>query len=112
METVSTGSANSMGNADPIPSLTEYYGPDEAELRANELAQQADLETLNKLLEADDVLAEAHTETKRLNHLVGQLQIRIAVLMREKNAAIDMVKKYQAKEKRQMDLNRIAHKSN
>jgi len=86
--------------SDPKPVLTQDYGPDEQELKANELAQQADLETLNKMLEADDALATAHAEITRLNHLVSQLQVRISVLMREKNAAIDMVKEYQAKEKK------------
>ena len=91
---------DSAPTADPKPVLTQDYGPDEQELKANELAQQADLETLNKMLEADDALATAHTEITRLNHLVAQLQVRISVLMREKNAAIDMVKEYQAKEKK------------
>jgi len=86
--------------SDPQVVLTQDYGPDEQELKANELAQQADLEALNKLLESNDVLATAHAEVKRLNHLVSQLQVRISVLMREKNAAIDMVKEYQAKEKK------------
>jgi ParB-like chromosome segregation protein Spo0J len=85
---------------DPKVELTQDYGPDEQELKANELAQQADLEAMNKLLESDDALATAHAEVKRLNHLVSQLQVRISVLMREKNAAIDMVKEYQAKEKK------------
>jgi hypothetical protein len=94
---------NSTGNnstPDPKVELTQDYGPDEQELKANELAQQADLEALNKLLESDDALATAHAEVKRLNHLVSQLQVRISVLMREKNSAIDMVKEYQAKEKK------------
>jgi hypothetical protein len=94
---------NSTGNnstPDPKVELTQDYGPDEQELKANELAQQADLEAMNKLLESNDVLATAHAEVKRLNHLVSQLQVRISVLMREKNAAIDMVKEYQAKEKK------------
>jgi len=85
---------------DPKVELTQDYGPDEQELKANELAQQADLEAMNKLLESDDALATAHAEVKRLNHLVSQLQVRISVLMREKNSAIDMVKEYQAKEKK------------
>jgi ParB-like chromosome segregation protein Spo0J len=85
---------------DPKVELTQDYGPDEQELKANELAQQADLEAMNKLLESDDALSTAHAEVKRLNHLVSQLQVRISVLMREKNAAIDMVKEYQAKEKK------------
>jgi len=89
-------------NSTPEPKveLTQDYGPDEQELKANELAQQADLEAMNKLLESDDALSTAHAEVKRLNHLVSQLQVRISVLMREKNAAIDMVKEYQAKEKK------------
>lgn len=91
---------DSILNADPKPVLTQDYGPDEDELKANELAQQADLETLNKMLESDDALATAHAEITRLNHLVAQLQVRISVLMREKNSAIDMVKEYQAKEKK------------
>jgi hypothetical protein len=91
---------NSTPTSDPKPSLTQDYGPDEQELKANELAQQADLEAMNKLLESDDALSTAHAEVKRLNHLVSQLQVRISVLMREKNAAIDMVKEYQAKEKK------------
>ena len=91
---------NSTPDSDPTPSLTQDYGPDEQELKANELAQQADLEAMNKLLESDDALATAHAEVKRLNHLVSQLQVRISVLMREKNSAIDMVKEYQAKEKK------------
>ena len=86
--------------ADPKVVLTQDYGPDEQELKANELAQQADLDALNKLLESDDALATAHAEVTRLNHLVAQLQVRISVLMREKNSAIDMVKEYQAKEKK------------
>ena len=95
-----TSGVNSTPDSDPKPSLTQDYGPDEQELKANELAQQADLEAMNKLLESDDALATAHAEVKRLNHLVSQLQVRISVLMREKNAAIDMVKEYQAKEKK------------
>jgi ParB-like chromosome segregation protein Spo0J len=82
------------------PNLTEYYGPDEQELKANELREQADRELMQKMLDADDALALAHAENIRLNHLVAQLQIRISVLMREKNSAIDMVKEYQAKEKK------------
>lgn len=82
------------------PNLAEYYGPDEQELKANELREQADRELLQKMLDADDAMAVAHAENIRLNHLVAQLQIRISVLMREKNAAIDMVKEYQAKEKK------------
>ncbi len=74
------------------PRLTEDYGPDEAELKAMELAHQADLELLNKMLEADDALAVSHAENKRLNHLVAQLEVRIAGLMNEKNAAVKQIR--------------------
>jgi hypothetical protein len=102
LEKANAKSEESGNNSTPDPKveLTQDYGPDEHELKANELAQQADLEAMNKLLESDDALATAHAEVTRLNHLVSQLQVRISVLMREKNAAIDMVKEYQAKEKK------------
>jgi ParB-like chromosome segregation protein Spo0J len=100
LEKVVAEDSGNNSTPDPKVELTQDYGPDEQELKANELAQQADLEAMNKLLESDDALATAHAEVKRLNHLVSQLQVRISVLMREKNAAIDMVKEYQAKEKK------------
>jgi ParB-like chromosome segregation protein Spo0J len=69
--------------------------PDEAELRANELAVQADMEAMYKLLESDDALATAHEEIKRLNLLNGQLEVRLHGLMNERNEAVKMVKKLQ-----------------
>lgn len=78
------------------PRLTEDYSPDEAELKANELAHQADLELLNKMLEADEALAISYAENKRLNYLVAQLEVRINALMVEKNEAIKDAKRAQA----------------
>lgn len=92
----------SQAEIDPIPRLTEYYGPDEAELRANELAEIADREMINKMLEADDVLATAYEEIKRLQLLNAQFEIRIAALMIEKNEAIKDAKRAQ----RQIDIMR------
>lgn len=69
--------------------------PDEDEIKAAELAMQADQETMYKLLESDDALATAHEEIKRLNHLNAQLSIRINGLMNERNEAVKMVKKLQ-----------------
>lgn len=77
---------------DPKPPLTQDFGPDENELRAMELSEQADRDAMAKLLESDDALATAHEEIKRLNFLVAQKEIRIAALMNEKNAAVKMVK--------------------
>jgi hypothetical protein len=82
-------------DADPTPSLTQDYGPDEQELKANELAQQADLATLNKLLESDDALATAHAEIKRLNLAYAQLDIRFKGLMNEKSEAVRLLQKAQ-----------------
>jgi ParB-like chromosome segregation protein Spo0J len=78
------------------PVLTQYYGPEEAELKANEMAQQADLEALNKLLEADDALATAHAEIKRLNLAYAQLDIRFKGLMNEKSEAVRLLQKAQS----------------
>lgn len=77
------------------PRLTEDYGPSEAELKANELALQADLELLNKMLEADDALATAYAENKRLNYLNAELQVQINILTTQKSEAIKQAQKYQ-----------------
>lgn len=69
--------------------------PDEAEMRATELAHQADLETMHKLLEADEPLKVAHEEIQRLTHLNAQLEVRLNGLMAEKNEAVKMVKSLQ-----------------
>lgn len=69
--------------------------PDEDELKANELAVQADMEAMYKLLESDNALATAHEEIKRLNHLNAQLDVRLHGLMNERNEAVKMVKKLQ-----------------
>ena len=72
------------------------FGADEAELKANDLAQQADLDLLNKLLESDEPLKIAHEEIKRLNFQNAQMEVRIASLMTEKNEAIKDAKRAQA----------------
>jgi ParB-like chromosome segregation protein Spo0J len=87
---------NYTDDAEPKPVLTQDYGPDEAELKANELAEQADRETFNKMLESDDKLATAYEEIKRLQFLNAQMEIRIAALMTEKNEAIKDAKRAQA----------------
>jgi hypothetical protein len=83
-------------DADPKPSLTQDYGPDEQELKANELAEQADREIFNLMLESDSALATAYEEIKRLTFLNAQMEIRIAALMTEKNEAIKDAKRAQA----------------
>lgn len=83
-------------DADPKPVLTQDYGPDEDELKANEMALQADIEAMNKLLESDDALATAHAEIKRLNLAYAQLDIRFKGLMNEKSEAVRLLQKAQA----------------
>ena len=82
---------------EPDPRVGE--APDEAELRAAELAHQADVETMHKLLESDEPLKVAHEEIKKLTFLNAQLEVRINGLMAEKNEAVKMVKSLQ----RQLD---------
>jgi len=90
---------NPISNSDPTTNQTPDpmagAAPDEDEIRASELAQQADMEAMYKLLESDDALQTAHEEIQRLNHLNAQLEIRINGLMNEKNEAIKLVKKLQ-----------------
>lgn len=79
--------------SEPAPSTGE--GPDESELKANELALQADQDAMYKLLESDDALATAYAEIKRLNHLNAQLDVRLHGLMNERNEAVKLCKKLQ-----------------
>jgi hypothetical protein len=79
------------------PVLTKYYGPDEEELLANELAERTEREIFHKMMEADDKLATAYEEVKRLNFLNAQLQTRINVLMVQKTEAVQILKSTQTK---------------
>jgi len=81
---------------EPRPSILDGTEPSEDELKANEMAMQADLDALNKLLEADDALATAHAEIKRLNYLVAQKEVRIAAIMKEKSECIKLCKSLQS----------------
>lgn len=83
------------GPDEPRPSILDGNVPDDEELRANELAIQADMDAMNKFLDADDKMAELAEENKRLRYLVAQKDIRIASLMNEKNTAVKMVKDLQ-----------------
>ena len=86
--------------ADASPTSSEpnpYAGatPDDDEIKATELAHQADIEAMHKLLESDDALKTAHDEIKKLNHINAQLELRLHGLMGERNEAVKMVKKLQ-----------------
>lgn len=66
--------------------------PDEDEIRASELAYQADVEMMYKILESDDALNLVVEENKRLNLLNAHLNVRIRGLMNEKNECIKQIK--------------------
>jgi hypothetical protein len=80
-------------SSDPDPHAGA--NPDDDEIKASELAHQADVDAMHKLLESDDPLKVAHEEIKRLNLLNGQLEVRLHGLMNERNEAVKMVKKLQ-----------------
>jgi hypothetical protein len=107
-KTTSAGVIGLHPDTDPIPRLTEYYGPDENELRASELAQQANLERFQKMLDENPALAEAYEECRRLNLIQARLEVRIAALMTEKNEAVKQAKRVQTQIDRQRKLNKLA----
>lgn len=80
---------------EPRPSMLDGNEPSAEELMANDLRMQADLEQVNKFLEADDKLAELFADNKRLNHLLAQKEARIAAIMREKSECIKLCQKLQ-----------------
>jgi len=59
----------------PVSELEDDDAPDDAELQANALAAEADLKALQLLIDADDKLATAVAEIKRLNAEVAQLKV-------------------------------------
>lgn len=75
--------------------VPEHDGPDEAELAATRLQQQADEEAFNKLLLADDKLATAHAEIKRLNAVNAALEARLQSYMNKDAEQIRMIKSLQ-----------------
>lgn len=69
--------------------------PSREEIEASEEAMKADQDMMYKMLEADDALAVAVEENKRLNLRVSQLEARLRGLMNERNEAVDMIQKLQ-----------------
>ena len=88
-------SSNLITQDNKVASSHDGVAPDEEEMRATELAIQADQEAMYKLMESDDALATAHEEIKRLNLRNAQLETRLHGLMNEKNEAVKMVKDLQ-----------------
>lgn len=81
----------------PPAAALEDFGPSEEELAAAEREQAAELAAFHKLVEADDKLAAAVAEVKRLTIMNGVLESRIEGLMNEKNAALQAAKSWQRK---------------
>jgi len=96
-ETLSKTVTSPTSSLNTTPSVNPYEGsaPDEAEIKAAEMALEADQEAMYKLLESDEPLKTAHEEIKRLNHINAQLEIRIQGLQNERNAAVALVKQLQ-----------------
>ena len=67
--------------------------PDAAEMAALAMAEQSDREAMEKLLDADDKLATAFAEIKRLNAELAQMRISRDGYMGKCNEAIALVKK-------------------
>jgi len=81
---------------EPKPSMLDGNVPSDDELKANELAMQADLQAVANFLDADEKMTEVWEENKKLRFLNAQLEVRNAALMREKNECIKLCKKQQA----------------
>ena len=81
------------------PQVTDAEAPDDAEMQANALAEQADVKYLNDLISADEPTALMHAEIKRLNLEVAQLKVARDGYMRELNE----YKKIAAKVQREND---------
>lgn len=75
----------------------EDFGPSESEIADAMRAQEDELNSLRKIADADDKLAAALAEVKRLTALNTVLESRIEGLMNEKNAAIRQAKSWQRK---------------
>jgi len=80
---------------EPRPSMLDGNVPSEEELMAMDLAMEADLKQVHEFLEADDKSKKLWEENKRMNYLMAQLEIRMKVMMREKNECIKLCKKYE-----------------
>lgn len=83
-------------HVEPMPD-PEYEGPSAEEIRAAELQEQADQEAFNKLLLADDKLASAYEEIKRLNAVNAVLEVRFQGVMNQCAEQVRMIKSLQRK---------------
>ncbi len=73
------------------------FGPSAEEIAASISETEADLNAMRKVFEADDRLAAAMAEIRRLNECIRVLDSRVNGLMEEKNAAVRVAKSWQRK---------------
>jgi hypothetical protein len=84
----------------PAPSPAEDFGPSAEEIAEAQREQEAEFAAFRLVLDADDKLAAAVAEVKRLGALNRVLEERINGLMNEKNAALQAAKSWQRKAER------------
>jgi hypothetical protein len=102
---VAKGKPANTQKKDKSTSESQSEAPDDDEVRANQLAHDADLAALQMLLDSDDKLAAAHAEIKKLNAEVSQLKVSRDGYMRE----LDEYKKITTKVQRENDRLRKSH---
>lgn len=89
--------------AEEKPEVPVDIGPDDAELRAQAIAEKADFEAFQKLLDADDKLATAFAEIKRLNAELAIVKVardgymdgkaELSKLLKRANSKVDRLEK-------------------
>jgi len=90
-KTVNPVSENAPENA------PEYYGPSEQELAESAKAIQEELESMQRVIDADDKTAAAMAEAKRYREENRILKERVNGLMNEKNEAVRLAKSMRRK---------------
>lgn len=89
------GKESSQDESAVKPRPDEDFGPSSEELRAQEFEEQANQQYVSELIAADNKLAFADSEVKRLLKAYSQLEARFEAVMDEKAEAIKMVKSLQ-----------------
>lgn len=83
-----------------LPPAAEDFGPSAEELASQEREEEAERAAFRLVMEADDKLAAAVAEVKRLTALVRVLEERNNGLMEEKAAAVSQANKWKRKHDR------------
>lgn len=94
---ITVNEAAKIARGTPEAAPAEEFGPSAEEIESAEREQAAEAAALRVLIDADDKLAAAFAEVKRLTALSVVLQSRVDGLMAEKNEAIRAAKSWQRK---------------